>query len=261
MIRCKFVKPVMWNRMLLHQKIGYTFPYYTPEFGPYIDKIEAKRIVKEMVGDAIEVAPIVRILDGPADLRQEDINVNYIIKSSHASNRNINIKSGVEYNLAELRTKLEGFSSSYYDYLKEGQYRFVKPRFYIEEKIVDYSTGRSGSAITFMVYCIHGKPTALIMMEYALDRYRHFAIDSTFAMKQIAIRGQIYHDFKMPGDAIFNSMFTLATRLSKPFEFVRVDFYLGQDEKIYFSEFTFTPHSGKVVFPRDVEAQFGALWT
>jgi hypothetical protein len=247
--------------MLLHQKIGYTFPYFTAEFGPYIDKIEAKRIVKEMVGDAIEVAPIVRILDGPADLKQEDINVNYIIKSSHASNRNINIKSGVEYKLEELRTKLEGFSSSYYDYLKEGQYRFVKPRFYVEEKVVDYANGRTGSAITFMVYCIHGKPTALIIMEHALDRYRHFAIDSTFAIKQIVIRGQIYHEFTMPRDAIFNRMFTLATRLSKPFEFVRVDFYLGQDEKIYFSEFTFTPHSGKIVFPLDLEARFGALWT
>ena len=261
MIHCNFVKPSNWNKMLLHKKIGYTFPYFTPEFGPYIDKIEAKRIVKEMLGDSIEVAPIIRILDGPADLKQEDINVNYIIKSSHASNRNIIIKPDVNYNLDELRAKLEGFSSSYYDYLKEGQYRFVKPRFYVEEKVVDYSNGRTGSAITFMVYCIHGKPTALIIMEHALDRYRHFTIDSSFALKQIVIRGQIYHEFKIPSSDVFNRMFTLATTLSKPFEFVRMDFYLGADDKIYFSEYTFTPHSGKVVFPPDLEARFGALWT
>jgi hypothetical protein len=261
MIRCDFVKPSNWNKMLLHKKIGYIFPYFTPEFGPYIDKIEAKRIVKEMVGDAIEVAPIIRILDGPADLKQEDINVNYIIKSSHASNRNIIIKPDVEYNLDELRAKLEGFSSSYYDYLKEGQYQFVKPRFYVEEKVVDYCNGRKGSAITFLVYCIHGKPTALIIMEHALDRYRHFEINSSFALKQISIRNQIYHEFTMPSTAVFNRMFSLATQLSQPFEFVRVDFYLSQDEKIYFSEFTFTPHSGKVVFPPDLEARFGALWT
>ena len=261
MIHCNFVKPSNWNKMLLHKKIGYTFPYFTPEFGPYIDKIEAKQIVKELVGDAVEVAPIIRILDGPADLRQEDINVNYIIKSSHASNRNIIIKPDVNYNLDELRAKLVEFSTSYYDYFKEGQYRFVKPRFYVEEKVVDYCNGRASNAITFMVYCIHGKPTALIIMENALDRYRHFTIDTSFALKQIVIRGQIYHEFKIPSSDIFNRMFTLATTLSKPFEFVRMDFYLGADDKIYFSEYTFTPHSGKVVFPPDLEARFGALWT
>jgi hypothetical protein len=56
-----------------------------------------------------------------------------------------------------------------------------------------------------------------------------------------------------------DKMLTLAAKLSQPFEFVRIDFYYV-DEKIYFSEYTFTPAGGKQVFPLDLEIKYGALW-
>ena len=56
-----------------------------------------------------------------------------------------------------------------------------------------------------------------------------------------------------------DKMLKLATKLSQPFEFVRIDFYYV-DENIYFSEYTFTPARGKQVFPLDLEIQYGKLW-
>ena len=55
-------------------------------------------------------------------------------------------------------------------------------------------------------------------------------------------------------------MLKLAKKLSKPFEFVRIDFYIGENDLIYFSEFTFTPNAGKQVFTKDVEYMLGKLW-
>jgi hypothetical protein len=48
--------------------------------------------------------------------------------------------------------------------------------------------------------------------------------------------------------------------LSKPFEYVRVDLYMGTDG-IYFSEYTFTPHGGKQRLSDTVEITYGKLWT
>ncbi len=56
-------------------------------------------------------------------------------------------------------------------------------------------------------------------------------------------------------------MKVLAEKLSQRFEFVRVDFYLGKDKKIYFSEFTFTPSAGNMVYPtHTIEYELGKSW-
>jgi TupA-like ATPgrasp/Protein of unknown function (DUF707) len=261
MITCNFEKPPHWNRMPLYTKIRYSFPYFTAEFGPFIDKIEAKRIVKEMVGDLIDVAPIRRILSGPDDLQEGDLDPTCIIKASHASRRNINIRPNATYDVEFLREMLTEFSSSYYDYLQESQYKYVKPRFFVEEKIVDYCNGQTGNAITFMIYCIHGKPYTLIIMELEQDRYRHFDIGDDNTVKRMNIPGPIDHDFIVPNQEVLTRMFDVARILSKPFEFVRVDFYLGADGKLYFSEFTFTPHAGQKIYPDAIELRLGQAWT
>ena len=55
-------------------------------------------------------------------------------------------------------------------------------------------------------------------------------------------------------------MLKLAKKLSKPFEFVRIDFYIGENDLIYFSEFTFTPAAGYQVFDLETEMYQGSLW-
>jgi hypothetical protein len=55
-------------------------------------------------------------------------------------------------------------------------------------------------------------------------------------------------------------MIELAEILSAPFEFVRIDFYLSSDRKIYFSEYTFTPSGGYRFYTNNIEAELGKLW-
>ena len=49
--------------------------------------------------------------------------------------------------------------------------------------------------------------------------------------------------------------------LSKPFEFVRIDFFIDRKNDIYFSEFTFTPLGGKKYYSDEIELKLGKLWT
>ena len=57
-----------------------------------------------------------------------------------------------------------------------------------------------------------------------------------------------------------DKMINLSRILSKPFEFVRIDFYISKNSDIYFCEFTFTPNSGFQVYSDDIEFKLGTLW-
>ena len=48
--------------------------------------------------------------------------------------------------------------------------------------------------------------------------------------------------------------------IKRRFSFVRVDFLLGDDERLYLSELTFSPGNGNLRWPGEMDAQFGALW-
>jgi hypothetical protein len=55
-------------------------------------------------------------------------------------------------------------------------------------------------------------------------------------------------------------MLDIAEALSKPFDFIRVDFYCV-DDKIYFSEMTNYPSRGRGKFdPTDFDFEIGKLW-
>ena len=58
----------------------------------------------------------------------------------------------------------------------------------------------------------------------------------------------------------FNKMLSLAEKISKNFNFVRVDFYLS-NERILFSELTFTPSSGANSYTNEWDEKLGQFLT
>ena len=148
-----FIKPINWKKLPLYKKIQYYSTQLDERFAPYVDKIEAKKIVKNICGDDISVAPIIRILDNPTDISEIDINVNNMIKASHGSGWNINTSDKTSVNL--VKSTLPRWNRSYST--TERQYTYIKPRFFIEQKV----NGPSGNADVFMFRCIHGQPVSV----------------------------------------------------------------------------------------------------
>jgi len=244
----KFSKPETWNYMPLYEKIAYYSKMLTRDYAPYVDKLEAKHIVKELCGDTIQVAPVKRILSGPDDFTEADIDPLCMIKSSHGSGWNINMTTDTKVD--EVKELLNKWNCVYRE--SETQYKYIQPRFFIEEKVDDAVLGITDKAITYMFRCIHGVPVTIGI--------RQGAVQHSYDMnwKQLAI------DHKQPDSPIskpenINEMIMLAKRLSKPFEFVRIDFYLGKDG-IYLSEYTFTPSAGFRLYSMKVEKELGKLW-
>jgi hypothetical protein len=56
-------------------------------------------------------------------------------------------------------------------------------------------------------------------------------------------------------------MIEIAEALGKDLDFVRVDLYEGDDERVYFGEMTLAPGSGLTRFdPVDYDRVFGTYW-
>ncbi len=249
-------KPNDWSDLPLYKKIQWYGSHLTPQFHPYVDKLSAKEIVENTRDESgaplnIKCAEVVRVLKSHKDITQKDINSRYILKSSHGSGWNYVMPNNTSnVSVSTLLAKLHKWNKPYY---REGevQYNTLKPRFYIERKIQDKLLGVTGEAINYMFRCIHGEPISVGV--------KHIRSQNTYTLDWKPF-GTPELEFHCPKPDKLDEMLNIARVLSKPFEFVRIDLYLGETD-IYFSEFTFTPAGGNQVYPDDIEAEFGKLWT
>lgn len=236
-----FIKPINWKILPLYKKIQYYSTRLDGRFAPYVDKIEAKKIVKNICGDDISVAPIIRILDNPSDFSETDINVNNMIKTTHGSGWNINMSDKTSVNF--VKSMLHRWNRPYSR--TERQYTYIKPMFFIEQKV----NGPTGNADVFMFRCIHGQPVSI-----GLKRGN---IQNSYDLNWSPLDSLKIENVEKPYH--LDKMLSLAARLSSPFEFVRIDFYYVGGV-IYFSEYTFTPAAGAQIFPMNLEKELGAMW-
>ena len=232
--------------MPMFEKIGYYKTILGPEYAPYVDKLSAKEKVREACAE-VQVARVVRILAGPDDIHASDLNPRHLLKATAGCGWNIRLHP--DLNIETLKTLLAEWNVPYSDV--ERQYTYIVPRFFIEEIIDDAYTGVSGKARVFMFRCIHGKPTSVGVRD-ADGGAQH--IYTT----QFELLGT--QKFPLDKPEQWTTMLEYAERLSAPFEFVRIDFYIGADGHVYFSEYTFTPAGGNRVFSMKLEHEYGRLW-
>lgn len=240
-------KPSNWSSLVLYEKVTYYKVLLNEYYAPYVDKLIAKKIIKDLCGDKLKMANVIRILDGPEDLHQDDLNTNHIIKSTHGSGWNINIKENTQ--LSTSIQKLKEWNK-HYSSNNEPQYKYIKPRFFIEEKINDKTHGKNGNADVYMFRCICGNPVIMNINRFnLLNKY-----DMDFNLLENA-----KFNIEIPIEEV-KKMIEFCKILSKSFEFVRIDFYLDNESNIYFSEFTFSPNNGHKMYANSVEKYYGSLW-
>jgi hypothetical protein len=237
-------KPYNWSKLPLYKKINYYKSQLDINFSKYVDKLNAKDIVYSICSDSCKIPKVIRILASPSDLQESDIKNNYLIKASHGSSWIIDLKH--EKNIHKNIQKLESWNKVYS--YSEKQYINIKPRFFIEEKIICYYNGLTGNALDVKVFCFHGIPKFILIRN---NNKRNFYDINWIPIKPL--------EFTFEKPLLLHTILDISTKLSKQFEFVRIDLYIGIDG-IYFSEFTFTPRNGKQEFSDKIELEFGKYW-
>jgi hypothetical protein len=243
-----FPKPETWKYIPLFEKLGYYKQHLDHRYVPYVDKLQVKQIVKDMC-PGIKVANVVRILSGPDDLTYNDLRTDCIIKSTHGCGWNIQSDTQLE----TCKHLLNSWNRNYAG-ADEPQYKLITPRFFIEEKVNDIRFGQNGEALLYRFHCIQGKPVVASVSNNVLQ--------SNYDMKWNKIEASIISPdlpYNVEKPECYDTLVEYAKILSAPFEFVRIDFYLGVDG-IYFSEFTFSPAGGNRRFSFALERKYGAMW-
>ena len=242
-------KPNDWKTKKFNQKIQYFMSVITKDFSPYADKIQAKELAKQLCPN-IKVAKIIKILKNPNDITQNDIKPNLFLKASHGSSWNIDLKDN--NNIHNIKSKLKKWNT-HYNPESEPHYSWIEPRFFIEEKINDKHLGNIGCAVAYYFYCVNGI-IQFSRVEYH-DRIKPNMYDRNW---NLIGKHNIPVDFPKPEN--YDEVVICVEKLAAPFEFVRIDLFLGINNDIYFGEFTFSPNGGKKFLPNFVDRDYFYKW-
>lgn len=236
-------KPKNWMELPFNEKLRFYGLNLTEFHARYADKLNAKEIIKQKAPE-IKTAEVIRILRDNKDLKITDQG---IIKSAHASGWNIILPKRISSDkLDEIKLLLKRWSRKYKPET-EKHYSFIEPKFFIERVLKDKI---ADSLMVYMIRCINSEPISIGV------KYKD--IQNSYDLKwNLVLPPKL--PFSIPKPEELQILLNVSQRLSKPFEFVRLDYFITT-EGIYFSEFTFVPNAGLPVFSEEMEYSLGKLW-
>lgn len=190
--------------------------------------------------------------------RAEDINFaklpdQFIIKPTHGFGRVIICNGKDDFDEPVARKVMQEWLAYNQFYITgEWQYRDIKPRIIIDELLGE-------NIKDYKFFCFDGEPYAI---QIDSDRYvKHKRQLRDMGWNRIPC-SLAYPDDKTDLETPdeLPEMIDICRKLSQDFDFVRVDLFMV-NEKIYFSELTFTPGNGMDRFlPKKYDYEFGRMW-
>lgn len=131
----------------------------------------------------------------------------------------------------------------FYKDRSEMQYKGIQPKL-ICEKLIESEDG--GLPKDYKLYCFNGNPHCILVCANRVraGHAEYYFFDKDWNLKRYNQQGKDAPEgFTLPKPKNIEKLFEYAGILSKPFPFVRADFYL-ENGKVYFGELTFTPCAG-----------------
>jgi hypothetical protein len=216
----------------------------SPKWVKYIDKLKFKEYAKKMNIDSPKTLFVINNIN---KLSLKDIPANCVIKTNHASARNIIIKNGkiIGGNIKNLdlvkdwdliKQRLKRWLDPY-NIIKEPQYKYITPKIYVEELLEP-----SPTEIKLLV--INGKVKLLYIFDNTIRPPCRQYLDTNWNPIDCSdsVRDTCYRKVEKPDN--WRNIIKVAERLSDNIDFVRIDLFL-HNGKILAGEYTLTPDAGK----------------
>jgi hypothetical protein len=184
-----------------------------------------------------------------------------VVKANNGSGRNVFILE--ESDVKTLERLLPLWMNPYGQDKGEWCYKNIDTGIIVEPLL--WQLGESHIMYRFL--CFAGEPHFIEAHEYELQRIgpkvkpvtiSHTMYDTNWQIQKVSIDGRAIKC--TPPPECISEMLTIATKLSQPFDFVRIDLYL-HGGNIYFSEMTHYPRSGRYKYnPREFDYILGRCW-
>ncbi len=217
-----------------------------PEYSDLVDKFRVKELVKDVVGED-HIIPTIGVWERFDDIDFQNLPSKFVLKCTHDSGGVVICKDKDSFDYEKARRIInKSMQRNYYQITREFPYKNVKPRIIAEHYMVD----ESGVELKdYKFYCFDGKPEACFVISGRPDHTCCDFFDMDFNKLPIQ-QGYPNADFKMSKPAGFDTMIAFASKLSKGFPHLRVDFY-DISGKVYFGELTFFDGGGHCRFNPD----------
>ena len=242
------VKPNLNNPKTFNEKLNWLKLYdRKDEYTVMVDKYLAKEWVANKIGSSY-IIPTLAIYDSFEDIDFKKLPNNFVIKCTHDSGGNVVCRDKSKLNIDVARKKInKTLKKNFYYMAREWPYKNVSKKIIVEQFMEDEN--QKNGLIDYKFYCFNGDPKFLYVSEgledHSTAKISFLNLDFTFAEFQ---REDYVHFKDLPKKPQnYDKMVEIAKKLSKNIPFVRVDLY-EINNKIYFSELTFSPCGGFMKF-------------
>lgn len=226
--------PLTFNEKLQWLKIYGNYEKYWN----LVDKAEVKLIVETLIGKKY-IIPTYAIVNEFVELDIEALPQQFVLKCTHDSGSTIVCMDKRKFDFSAAQRKLNKLLQiNYYKYLRETQYKNVRPRI-IAEKFVGINNIRP---YEYKFFCFNGVPKIVMVVKDRDTLAKSNFYDMNFQLLPLQIENpNFYEHIEYPSN--FTEMKNIATKLSQGYKHIRVDLY-NINGKIYFSEYTFQHWGG-----------------
>ena len=211
------------------------------------DREAVREFVKEK-GFADNLIPIYGVFKKFEDIDFSKLPNQFVMKCTHACAFNYICFNKDDINYKKLKKKFNKWlKTNYGKKTVELHYSKIKPQIIIEKLLLE----NNYLPVEYKIHCFNGKARYMYVVTNRNKdiRYNNYYIDwKQFDGAQF--NGWKKSDEQLNKPECWDKMVKMAEELSKPFPFVRVDLYCIEN-KIYFSEMTFTPAKGTLIFDDD----------
>jgi hypothetical protein len=248
----RILRPRTFNEKILRRKVFDRRPILTT----FADKYAVREYVAQRIGPQI-LPNVYWLTTDPATIPFNTLPQRFVVKPTHGSGwvRVVLNKDALD------RQELIGtcgkwLASSYYECLREHEYKDIPRRIMIEE-FVDDGSGCAPKDYKFFTF--NGKVHLIQVDGERFSGHRRSLYDRDWRDTLV----QYGHEpivTPVPRPRNLELMLRTAERLSNNLDFVRVDLY-DVGRRIYFGEMTSTPGCGVERFePRSMDECLGKLW-
>jgi hypothetical protein len=214
----------------------------------YTDKYLVRDYVKKTIGEQYLV-PLIGVYSSVDDIDFASLPSQFILKCTHGSGMNLICldKAGFDWSAAKNQLKIWLKSNFYHTFGRELQYNYIQPRIICEE----YLSSEGNDIVDYKIYCFAGKPEFIRIMSGRSTSLRKNIYDCSWGKPPFQFMAEgTDSNWILPKPKNLEEMIDVATKLSAPFSFVRVDLYNSKG-RVYFGELTFTPAAGIQFFSPD----------
>ena len=202
------------------------------------DKYKVREYIKECGYDNM-LNELYGVYDKASEIDWGKLPDKFAIKCNHGSGFNIICQDKSKFNKNQAIRKLNKWMKmDYSKHLNERHYKNI-PRKIICEKYIDGIDGKL--PLDYKIYCFNGYPKIILVIKRTEPGGKYGLFDLEWKiLPYLKSSEDISNKLREDKPLCLNQMLKCAEKLSKPFPYVRVDFYIIEN-KLIFGEMTFTP--------------------